>query len=103
MRNDIVISRFGLLVASSFFSFHVRAFSLEKIRSDPFHNFVFVLSQLRKVQFSLFFLFFSISILVGATAQHPQHTDDKGGEGRGKGPESKSSLILCQRKRKREQ
>lgn len=69
-----------------------------KVRSDPFHKFImFPLSQLRKVQFV--YVFFLISIFVGATAQHPQHTDDKGGAG--EGPESGvGSLILCQRERK---
>lgn len=64
-----------------FFLSPCQGFLSGKIRSDPFHEFiVFLLSQLRKVQF--IYIYFLISIFVGATAQHPQHTDDKG-----RGPE----------------
>lgn len=50
-------------------------------------------------------MLFLISIFVGATAQHPQHTDDKEGSRkrvvvRGVVGQSKS-LILCQKEEKR--
>lgn len=81
MKNDIIRSSGAellLLLFIFFFLSPCQGFLSGKIRSDPFHKFiVFPLSQLRKVQFIFYFL---ISIFVGATAQHPQHTDDKGEE-----------------------
>lgn len=80
-----------------FFLSPCQGFLPGKIRSDPFHKFVvFTLSQPGKSSvhkflfFSFFVVFlfcfcFLISIVVGATAQHPQHTDDKGKKGRRRG------------------
>lgn len=96
-----------LFFSSSFFSLHVRAFCLEKSGAIHFHKFiVFPLSQLRKVQFIyiyFFNLYFCWSYSTAPTAHRRQ-----GGWGRGRGGGVQKgggwgSLILCQRKRKREQ
>lgn len=87
---DIIVSFWGVFIRHLLFSPSHQSLSAGKIRSDPFHKFlVFLLSQPRKVQFvysSFYVFFFFISIFVGATARHPQHTDDKR-SAKGKGPE----------------
>ena len=64
---------------SSFFSLRLRAFCLEK--SGAIHFTSLLCSCFPSFGKSSFFCFFLISIFVGATAQHPQHTDDKEGWG----------------------
>lgn len=86
-------------ISSSFFSFHVFFFS-GKIRTNPCPKFM---SPLFPALESL--VVFLISIFVGATAQHPQHTDDKEGSRkgvvvRGVVGQSKSRIYCARRKRR---
>ena len=89
--NDIIVSSGGggggfILVvffffcfSSSFFSLHVRAFCLEKIRSDPFHKFfsrvpAFPASESSVyLRFLLFFFFFNLYFCC-LELQHSTHS-----------------------------
>ena len=97
--NDIIISFRG--VFPLLFSLSHQGFLFAKIRSDPSHNFVFVLSQLRKVQFvyssfcGCFFSFLSLFLL---ELQHGTDSTRTTKGARGEGSREKSPLILCRRK-----
>lgn len=88
MKSDIIVSQGGticflvsllLLLPHLLFSLSVsRLVKSGKIRSEPFHKFVFPLFQLLQ-KFFFVGVVFNLYYFFKATAQHPRHIDDKEG------------------------